>query len=150
MKSMRWVLTLIALLAAGWFGWHYLQFRSCSERTCQAPSGEPPIVLASGKELPVLSTHLDDGRHLVIDYLTEHPRTDRGALCREAEEVWQSVKQEMNTRRVERVVLGPTSPDGEFLGMKYLVVPLYTCCVSTHLRVQKDASGKWVFPDCAS
>jgi hypothetical protein len=49
---------------------------------------------------------------------------------------------------MERAVLSPTSPESEFLGMKYVVVPLYTCCVSTHLRVEKDRSGSWVFPQC--
>jgi len=45
-------------------------------------------------------------------------------------------------------VLSPTSPESEFLGMKYVVVPLYTCCVSTHLRVEKNRSGSWVLPQC--
>jgi hypothetical protein len=96
----------------------------------------------------VLSTHLNEGRDLVINYLTSHDREDMPTLCAEAREVWDEVRKKLDTRRMERAVLSPTSPESEFLGMKYVVVPLYTCCVSTHLRVEKDRSGSWVFPQC--
>jgi hypothetical protein len=144
----RFVWLLIALTAGGWFGWHYLQYRSCGERFCTPQSDQPPIRLSSGEELPVLSTHLSDERRLVVDYLTRHHRDDMTALCSEAKEVWKSVSSDLDTRRMSTVTLGPTSAASEFLGMKYLVVPLYTCCVSTHLTVEKDSSGQWTFPQC--
>jgi hypothetical protein len=98
----------------------------------------------------VLSTREDERRRLVLDYLTEHDREDVRALCEEAKGVWQSVSRTIDTRRMDRATLGPTSPRSEFLGMKLLVVPLYTCCVSTYLRVERDRSGDWIFPECPS
>lgn len=149
MRSLRFLLALVAALAAlGWFGWHYLQYRGCGERFCTPQGDQPPIRLPSGEELPVLSTHLSDGGRLVVDYVTRRDRDDRAGLCGEAEEVWKVVSESLDTRRMKRVTLGPTSPESEFLGMKYLVVPLYTCCVSTHLTVEKDSSGEWRFPEC--
>jgi hypothetical protein len=139
---------LVVALGAGWFGWHYLQFRNCGDEFCAPRGGQPGIRLASGEELPVLSTHLGDSGRLVVDYLTRRDRDDLGALCDEAKEVWKSVSATLDTRRMTRVTLGPTSPESEFLGMKYLVVPLYTCCVSTHLTVEKDPTGEWSFPQC--
>lgn len=144
----RWIWLVVATAAAGWFGWHYLQFRSCGDRFCTPQGDQPPIRLSSGEELPVLSTHLSDEGRLVVEYLSRRDRDDMDALCDEAKEVWKSVSAELDTRRMSRVTLGPTSPESEFLGMKYLVVPLYTCCVSTHLTVEKDRSGKWTFPQC--
>jgi hypothetical protein len=104
--------------------------------------------LESGREVPVLSTLLNEGRDLVINYLTSHDREDTPALCDEAKEVWDEARKKLDTRRMERAVLSTTSPESEFLGMKYLVVPPYTGCVSTHLRVEKDGSGSWVLPQC--
>jgi hypothetical protein len=144
----RSIWLVVALAAAGWFGWHYIQFRACGERFCTPQGDQPPIRLSSGAELAVLSTHLDDGGRLVVDYLTRHDRDDMAALCDEAREVWKSVGEKLDTRRMTRVTLGPTSPRSELLGVKYLVVPLYTCCVSTHLTVEKDGSGGWTFPEC--
>jgi hypothetical protein len=138
----------IGIVAAGWALWHYLEFRACGERSCSALEGEPVLRLGSGQEIPVLSTHLNEGRDLIINYLTVHDREDRPALCDEAREVWDEAQKKLDTRRMERAVLSPTSPESEFLGMKFLVVPLYTCCVSTHLRVEKDRSGNWAFPQC--
>jgi hypothetical protein len=146
--KLRFGLLAIGVIAAGWALWHYREFRACGERSCTPPEGEPGIRLESGREVPVLSTHLNEGRDLVINYLTSHDREDTPALCAEAEEVWDEVRKKLDTRRMERAVLSPTSPESEFLGMKYVVVPLYTCCVSTHLRVEKDRSGSWVFPQC--
>ena len=137
-----------ALAAASWSLWHYREFRACGKRSCAAPEGEPPLRLESGREIPLLSTHLNEGRDLVINYLTGHHREDMPGLCDEAREVWDEAQKKLDTRRMERAVLSPTSPESEFLGMKFLVVPLYTCCVSTHLRVEKDRSGGWVFPQC--
>jgi hypothetical protein len=91
---------------------------------------------------------MNEGRDLVVNYLTSHDREDQPALCAEAKDVWDEVRKKLDTRRMDRAVLSPTSPESEFLGMKYLVVPLYTCCVSTHLRVEKDRSGTWLFPQC--
>lgn len=138
----------LAIVAAGWALWHYREFRACGERSCSASEGEPRIRLESGQEIPVLSTHLNEGRDLVINYLTSHERDDIEALCGEAKQVWKAASEKLNTRRMDRAVLSPTSPESEFLGMKYLVVPLYTCCVSTHLKAEKDRSGNWVFPQC--
>ncbi len=143
-----WLVLVLALAAGGWFGWHYLQFRSCGDRFCTPQGDDPPIRLASGEELPVLSTHLSDEGRLVVDYLTRQHRDDMPALCNEAKEVWKSVSGDLDTRRMSRVTLGPTSADSEFLGMKYLVVPLYTCCVSTRLTAEKGTSGEWTFPQC--
>jgi hypothetical protein len=144
----RIIFALVALVAGGWSLWHYLQFRSCGERSCRPPEGEPVLRLASGREVAVLSTHLDEGRDLVINYLTDHDREDLESLCDEARQVWTAASEALDMRRLDRAVLSPTSPDSEFLGMKYLVVPLYTCCISTHLEIEKDVSGRFVFPDC--
>jgi hypothetical protein len=144
----RVTLAVLALLAAGWSLWHYLQFRACGERSCAPAEGAPVLRLASGREVAVLSTHLDEGRDLVINYLTDHDREDMKSLCVEAREVWAAASEALDMRRLDRAVLGPTSPKSEFLGMKYVVVPLYTCCVSTHLKIQKDRTGSWVLPDC--
>jgi hypothetical protein len=144
----RVTLAVLALLAGGWFLWHYLQYRSCGERSCPPPEGEPVLRLASGREVAVLSTHLDEGRDLVINYLTDHDREDMKSLCGEARDVWAAASETLDTRRLDRAVLSPTSPESEFLGMKFLVVPLYTCCISTHLEIEKDRAGRWVLPDC--
>ncbi len=96
----------------------------------------------------MLSTHLNENRDLVINYVTQHDREDMKALCDEAKNVWVEAQKNLDTRRMERAVLSPTSPASELLGMKYLIVPLYTCCVSTHVPVEKDSSGSWVFPEC--
>ena len=146
--KLRLGLLAIGVIAAGWSLWHYREFRACGERSCAAPEGEPALRLASGREIPLLSTHLNEGRDLVINYVTSHDREDLPALCDEAKQVWEEARKNLDTRRMTRAVLSPTSPDSEFLGMKYFVVPLYTCCVSTHLRVEKDRSGRWVFPQC--
>jgi hypothetical protein len=146
--KLRLVLLSIAVAAAGWFLWHYREFRSCGERSCSPVEGEPVLRLSSGLEIPVLSTHLNDTRDLVINYVTGHDRKDTKALCVEAREVWEEARKNLDTRRMERAVLSPTSPASELLGMKYGIVPLYTCCVSTHLRVEKDGSGSWNFPQC--
>jgi hypothetical protein len=146
--KLRLGLLAIGVAAASWFLWQYLQFRGCGARACSPAEGEPMIGLESGRQIPVLSTHMNEGRDLVINYLTVHDRGDTPALCKEARQVWDQVRKKLDTRRMERAVLSPTSPESEFLGMKYLVVPLYTCCVSTHLQVEKDRSGTWVFPQC--
>ena len=146
--KLRFGLLAIGVIAAGWALWHYREFRACGERSCTAPEGQPVLRLESGQEIAVLSTHMNEGRDLVINYLTSHDREDMPALCDEANAVWDEVRKKLDTRRMERAVLSPTSPESEFLGMKYVVVPLYTCCVSTHLRVEKDRSGSWVFPQC--
>jgi len=147
--KLRLGLLAIGVLAAGWSLWHYREFRACGERACSPADGAPRIRLESGREIPVLSTHMNEGRDLVINYLTSHDRDDTPALCDEAKEVWDEVRKKLDTRRMDRAVLSPTSPESEFLGMKYVVVPLYTCCVSTHLKVEKDRSGSWAFPQCA-
>jgi hypothetical protein len=144
----RFVLAAVAPIAAGWSLWHYIEYRSCGERSCSPPEGAPVLRLDSGRQVAVLSTRLDEGRDLVINYLTAYNREDMRALCAEAREVWEKASETLDTRRLDRAVLGPTSPESEFLGMKYLVVPLYTCCVSTHLRIEKEGSGSWVFPQC--
>ncbi len=144
----RVAILAIAVAATGWFLWHYLEFRSCGARSCSPAEGEPVLRLASGLEVPVLSTTLNENRHLVINYLTGHDREDTKALCDEAKEVWEEARKNLDTRRMNRAVLSPTSPDSELLGMKYAILPLYTCCVSTHLRVEKDRAGSWVFPQC--
>ncbi|MGH9321250.1 MAG: hypothetical protein ACRD21_21275 [Vicinamibacteria bacterium] len=145
----RSVLLVVALVAAGWFLWHYREYRSCGERFCVASGDVAPLRLESGREVPVLSTLLNEKRHLVINYLTSHARADTEALCTEAKAVWESARARLENRLMDRVVLGPTSPESEFLGMKYGVVPLYTCCVSTYLEAEKDRSGAWLFPQCA-
>jgi len=146
--KLRFGLLAIGVIAAGWALWNYREFRACGERSCTPPEGEPGIRLESGREVPVLSTHMNEGRDLVINYLTSHDREDTASLCDEAKEVWDEVRKRVDTRRMERAVLSPTSPESEFLGMKYVVVPLYTCCVSTHLRVEKTRSGSWGLPQC--
>ncbi len=146
--KIRFALLAIGLAAAGWSLWQYLEFRSCGERSCSPVEGEPVIRLASGLEIPVLSTTLNENRDLVINYVTGHDREDTKALCAEAKDVWEEARKNLDTRRMERAVLSPTSPESELLGMKYVIVPLYTCCISTHLRVEKDRSGSWVFPQC--
>ena len=146
--KLRFGLLAIGVIAVGWALWHYREFRACGERSCTAPEGQPVLRLESGQVIAVLSTHMNEGRDLVINYLTSHDREDMPALCDEANAVWDEVRKKLDTRRMERAVLSPTSPGSEFLGMKYGVVPLYTCCVSTHLRVEKDRSGSWVFPQC--
>ncbi len=146
--KLRYVLIAIGVAAAGWSLWHYREFRRCGERSCTPAEGEQPFRLASGREIPLLSTRMDEGRHLVVNYLTRHDREDTAALCDEAKEVWTAALERLDTRRLERAVLSPTSPESEFLGVEYLIVPLYTCCVSTHLRVEKDRSERWVLPQC--
>jgi hypothetical protein len=146
--KVRVAILLAAVAAAGWFLWHYLQFRSCGERACTPEAGQPVIRLPSGVEVPVLSTHSNENRDLVINYVTGHDREDTRALCDEAKQVWEEARKNLDTRRMERAILSPTSPESELLGMKYGIVPLYTCCVSTHLRVVKDPSGSWTFPLC--
>lgn len=146
--KLRLGLIVFVAAAASWFLWHYREFRSCGERSCTPAEGEQPFQLESGREIPLLSTRMDEGRELVINYLTRHDREDMAALCGEAKEVWDEARERLDTRRLERAVLSPTSPESEFLGMKYLLVPLYTCCVSTHIRVEKERSGRWVFPQC--
>lgn len=147
--KLRIGLFALALAVAGWSLWHYREFRECGGRFCSPPEGEPRIRLESGSEIPVLSTSMNEGRDLVINYLTGHDREDTSAICDEAKEVWEEARKKLDTRRMERAELRPTSPESEFLGMKYLVVPLFTCCVSTPLRVEKDdRSGSWVFPQC--
>ena len=146
--KVRIVLLAIGIVAGGWSIYHYREFRACGERSCSPAADQPRIRIESGRELPVLSTTMNEGRDLVINYLTSHDREDLASLCAEATEVWQEVRKKLDTRRMERAVLSPTSPESEFLGMKYLVVPLYTCCVSTALQVKKDPSGGWVFPQC--
>jgi hypothetical protein len=147
---MRWLVafSVVAIAGAGWASWHSMQFRSCGARTCAPESDDPTLRLRGGREVRVLGTRQDEGRRLVIDYLTELDRADLRGLCAEAEEVWEAALTELDVRRLERAVLGATSPKSEFLGMKYGVVPLYTCCVSTYLRVEKDRSGAWTFPEC--
>jgi hypothetical protein len=150
---MRWlaIAAIPAVLAAAvWSAWHYREYRTCGERSCSPSSDDPSIRLESGEEIRVLSTREDERRRLVLDYVTRRDRNDVVSLCQEARAVWRSVSRTIDTRRMERATLSPTSPESEFLGMKYLVVPLYTCCVSTSLRVEKDDSGGWVFPDCPS
>jgi hypothetical protein len=142
-------LVALAAVAAGWFLWHYLQFRSCGDRACTPEAGQPVIRLSSGAEVPVLSNHPNENRDLVINYVTRHDRDDTRALCDEAKDVWEEARKNLDTRRMERAVLSPTSPKSELLGMRYGIVPLYTCCVSTHFRVEKDRSGSWIFPQCA-
>jgi hypothetical protein len=144
----RIVFLAIAVAAAGWSLYQYLEFRSCGKRACSPAEGAPVLRLASGVEVPVLSTHPNENRELVINYVTRHDRDDTRALCDEAKVVWEAARKNLDTRRMESAVLSPTSPESELLGMKYLVVPLYTCCVSTHLRVEKDRSGGWIFPQC--
>jgi hypothetical protein len=150
---MRWLAIAVipvGLAAAVWSGWHYRQYESCGERSCSPASDDPTIRLESGEEIPVLSTREDERRRLVLEYVTRRDRDDLASLCEEARAVWRAVGQTIDTRRMERATLGPTNPESEFLGMKYLVVPLYTCCVSTYLRVEKDRTGAWVFPECPS
>ena len=150
---MRWlaIAAIPAVLgAAVWSAWHYRQYQSCGERSCTPASDDPTIRLESGEEIRVLSTREDERRRFVLDYVTRHHRDDLASLCEEARAVWRSVSGTIDTRRMERATLGPTSPASEFLGMKYVVVPLYTCCVSTYLRVEKDESGRWIFPECPS
>lgn len=96
----------------------------------------------------MLSTRVSDRGTLVIEYLTGIDRDERGDLCKEARAVWRALADRLDLGRVTRAELLPTSPDSEFLGMSYLVVPLYTCCVATPLGVRKDVSGAWTFPDC--
>jgi hypothetical protein len=146
--KLRIPLVVIGLIAAGWSIYQYLEFRSCGERSCTPDASQPVLRLASGVEVPVLSTHPNENRELVINYVTRLDREDKGALCAEAKVVWEEARKNLDTRRMKTAVLSPTSPKSELLGMKYLIVPLYTCCVSTHLRVEKDRSGDWVFPQC--
>lgn len=146
--KLRLAVFAVGVAAAAWSLWQYVEFRGCGARACSPVEGDPAIRLESGREVPVLSTHMNEGRDLVINYLTDHDREDMRALCDEAREVWEEARKKLDVRRMNRAVLSPTSPESEFLGMKYLVVPLYTCCVSTHLKVEKDPSGNWGFPQC--
>lgn len=148
--AFRTVLAALVVSAAVWFGWHYVQFRTCGARTCASPTAERPIRTASGRDVAVLDARVGEKGRLVVEYLTEHDRTDVAALCEEAREVWDAVSPKLDTRRTDDAVLGPTNPRGEFLGMRHGVIPLYTCCVTTYLRAEKDRSGKWTFPDCPS
>jgi len=150
MRVLWGILALILLLAAsGWFGWHYRQFRSCGEHTCPPIAGREPLTLDSGEQVALVSTRVDERGRLVIDYRTDLDRADAAALCEEARAVWESARAELETGRVEHVILGPTSPSSEYLGMRYGVVPLYTCCVTTPIRADKTRSGTWTFPDCS-
>jgi hypothetical protein len=147
MKTWLW-LCLVALVAGGWSLWHYREFRRCGEVTCSPNPDDPTVRLAAGGEIRVLRTHSDERRRLVVDYVTGLDRADLEGLCREARNVWESLGVELETNRLERAVLSPVSPSSEFLGMKWVVVPLYTCCVPTPLRVERTRSGAWTFPDC--
>ena len=70
--KLRFGLLAIGVIAAGWALWNYREFRACGERSCTPPEAEPGIRLESGREVPVLSTHLNEGRDLVINYLTSY------------------------------------------------------------------------------
>jgi hypothetical protein len=144
-----WILCLLGTVAAGWALWHYRQFRRCGELTCSPTPDDPTLRLPNGGEVRVLRTHRDEARRLTVDYVTSLDRTDRDGLCLEARNVWESLGAELATDRLERAVLSPVSPSSEFLGMKWVVVPLYTCCVPTPLRVERARSGDWTFPDCS-
>lgn len=139
---------VVVLAAGGWFGWHYLQYRSCGERTCPPTTERAPLELDSGGTVSLLSTRVDERGRVVIDYLTDHDRTDRAALCEEARAVWEAAREELDTRRLDHAVLGPTSPKSEFLGLSYGVLPLYTCCVTTPLGADKTRDGTWTLPEC--
>lgn len=147
MQSKLWP-AVAALAAAGWFGWHVVEFRRCGDRICAPGLDEPALQIASGRKVHVLATGSNGRGALTIEYLTGIDRENRGELCSEAKAVWRAATEAMDMRRVERAELQPTSPESEFLGMRYLVVPLYTCCVTTPLGVRKDVAGAWSFPDC--
>lgn len=147
MQSKLW-LAVAALVAAGWFGWHALEFRRCGDRVCAPGLDDPALQIASGRKVHVLATRSNERGALTIEYLTGIDRENRSELCSEAKAVWRAATDAMDMRRVERAELQLTSPESEFLGMRYLVVPLYTCCVTTPLGVRKDVSGAWIFPDC--
>jgi hypothetical protein len=44
-----------------------------------------------------------------------------------------------------RVTLGPTSAKAQYLGMRWFVIPVYSCCISTYLTFEKNAAGEWQF-----
>jgi len=106
--KLRFGLLAIGVVAAVWSLWHYREFRACGERSCSAPEGEPRIRLESGREISVLSTHLNEGRDLVINYLTSNDREDTPALCDEAKEVWNEAQKKLDTRRVRNAAGGET------------------------------------------
>jgi len=96
----------------------------------------------------VVNRRLDEREQPVIDYLTHIDRSDVTSNCAEVKAVWEALESQLDTRRTRRVLLGPTNPATEFLGLSKGIVPLYTCCVTTYFRVEKDRSGGWTFPDC--
>jgi hypothetical protein len=141
-------LTVVAVIAMGWFGWHAVQFHRCGEQHCAPPPDQPELQLGSDRSVHLLATRTDHRGALEIEYLTAIDRDERGALCREAKQIWGALATRLDLERVTRAELLPTSPESEFLGMSYLVVPLYTCCVTTPLGVRRDVTGGWSFPDC--
>lgn len=138
----------VVVVAIGWFGFHHVRALGCGARTCASPSGEAPLVLASGVEIPVVHRSLDEREQPVVDYLSHIDRTDTAALCAEVKSVWEVLEGQLDMRVARRAFLGPTNPKSEFLGLDYGIVPLYTCCVTTYFQVERDRSGNWTFPDC--
>ncbi|HEY7699799.1 MAG TPA: hypothetical protein VIE88_15360, partial [Vicinamibacteria bacterium] len=92
-------LAAVAVVAASWSLYQYREFRACGTRSCSPADDQPRIRLESGREIPVLSTTLNEGRDLVVNYLTSHDREDLAALCAEAKEVWREVEKKLDTRR---------------------------------------------------
>jgi hypothetical protein len=142
-------LTGIVLAAAAWVGWNYYQFQTCGRRMCPASVTEPPIVLSSGRSLPVIALHVAGDGSVMLDYMTAVKAKSMREFCAEAREVWSAVQGWPKLAQASSVHLGLTRPRGEFIGMRWGVVPEYWCCTTTYLTVKKSKSGEWRFHQAA-
>ena len=136
---------ILGFVAPSWVGWQYYRMSTCAELMCPASATERPIILPSGVTLPVIDFHIAEDGTATIEYATAANRRSMSELCAEAKAVWSSVHDWPRLRGTAVVHLGPTSAHGEFIGLRWLVVPSYLCCVSTYLTVEKSVTGEWRF-----
>jgi len=137
------------LVAAAWATWNYYQFQTCGRRMCPGSATEPPIVLQSGRSLPVVALHVTSDGSAMLDYVTAVDSKSMPELCAEAREVWSAVRGRPKLVHLSSVHLGATRPRGEFIRMRWGILPEYWCCVSTYLTVNKNEAGEWHFHQAA-
>lgn len=115
---------------------------------CQ-PSGRfPPISLASGESLAVLDRYGSDSGRIVIEYISAQDFLDLDRMCDEVKNVWESVREELTQEEVNKVSFGMTNTRKKYVGMRWFVIPVYTCCTSTYLTVELKDDGEWQFRNC--
>jgi len=115
---------------------------------CQPSPKFPPIRLASGQTLAVVDRYDSGSGGVLIDYISAQDGLDLHEMCAEVKEVWESIREELTLQAVTKVSFGVTNPRKEFAGMRWFVIPVFTCCRSMYLTIELTDEGEWQFRNC--